>query len=177
MKVVLRRMLPAVVAAGILFAASAAHALSSGDLIKQGVQAMVEGKAKEALELFTKAEKLDPNSAKPHYYIARALERLGEADSARVEYETALATNPKYVEALTGLGSLLRKQGKLEEGTAKLQDAVKYGPKDSQALYALGQAHLKDKRFDEALTVFRRGTLLKQGRELFLDGQGLAMEA
>jgi len=176
-RVVLRRILPAVLAAGLFFSAPAAHALSSGDLIKQGVQALLDGKTREALELFTRAEKLDPNATKPHYYVARALERLGEADSAKVEYENALRANPKYVEALTGLGSLLRKQGKLEEGTAKLQEAVKYGPKDAQALYALGQAYLKDKRYDEALAVFRKGTLLKQGRELFLDGQALAMEA
>jgi tetratricopeptide (TPR) repeat protein len=153
-------------------------ALSSGDLIKQGVSLLREGKVQESLDLFAKAQRLDPNSPKPHYYIASALERLGTdyADSALVEYNTAIRINPKYAEALTGLGKLLRKQGKKAEGTAKLEEAVKYDPKDAPALYALGQAYLEDKRYDDAEKVFRKGTLLKQGRALFLAGTALAVE-
>ncbi len=170
------RVLPALVAGGMLLAATAAFALQSGDIIKQGVEAYRTGNYKRALELFTQAQKLDPGGPKPHYFIGSALEKLDEADSARVEYETAIRIEPKYVEALTGLGNLLRKQGKTAEGTAKLQEAVKYNPKDAPALYALGQAYLKDKKWDDALAVFRKGTLLKQGRALFLDGQALALE-
>lgn len=173
---VIRRTLPALLAAGLVIAVPAAHALSSGEIIKQGIEALRDGKAKRALELFSQAQRLDPNGARPHYFIAAALERLGEPDSARAEYGTAIRINPKYVEALTGLGNLLRKEGNLAEGTAKLQEAVKYNPKDGPALYALGQAHLKDKRFDDALTVFRKGTLLKQSRALFLDGMALSLE-
>ena len=151
-------------------------ALSAGDLIKQGVSMLREGKVQESLDLFTKAQRLDPNSPKPHYYIASALERLGAPDSALVEYNTAIKLNPKYVEALTGQGKLLRKQGKKAEGTAKLEEAVKYNPKDPAALYALGQSYLEDKRYDDAEKVFRKGTLLKQGRALFLAGTALALE-
>jgi len=158
-------------------------ALSSGDLIKQGVQAMKDGKAKEALDLFTRAERLEPGTAKPHYYIAAALERLEEPDSAKVQYLMALQAQPKYTEALVGLGNLLRRQGfekgdstAVREGTARLEEAVRYSPKDPFALYALGQAHLKDKRYADAEAVFRKGTLLKQGRARFLDGLGLALE-
>jgi tetratricopeptide (TPR) repeat protein len=161
---------------GIALTASPGLALSSGDLLKQGVSLLREGKSQEALDLFTRAQRLDPNGPKPHYYIASALERLGEPDSARVEYETAIRINPKYVEALTGLGKLLRKQGKKPEGTAKLEEAMKYNPKDPPAVYALGQAYLEDKRYDDAEKIFRKGTLLKQGRALFLAGTALALE-
>jgi len=170
------RVLPALVVGGLLAAAAAVYALSSGDIIKQGVEAYRGGNYKRALELFTQALRLDPGGAKPHYFIGSALEKLGEPDSAMAEYQTAVRIDPKYVEALTGLGNLLRKQGKLEEGTAGLQEAVKYNPKDPPALYALGQAYLKDKKWDQALAVFRKGTLLKQGRALFLDGVALALE-
>ncbi|HYQ95823.1 MAG TPA: tetratricopeptide repeat protein [Candidatus Eisenbacteria bacterium] len=181
------RILPALVAGGMLLAGTAAHALQSGDIIKQGVEAYRSGTTcgagpacsayyKRALELFSQAQRLDPVGAKPHYFIGSALEKLDEPDSARVEYETAIRIDPKYVEALTGLGKLLRKQGKTAEGTAKLQEAVKYSPKDAGALYALGQAYLQDKKWDDALAVFRKGTLLKQGRALFLDGLALALE-
>ncbi len=157
-------------------AAPRAFALSSGDIIKQGVQALKDGKTAQALDLFTQAEKLDPNSPRPHYFIASALERMGKADSAKVQYEIALRMQPKYPESLTGLGNLLRKQGKTGEGTAKLEEAVKYGPKDPGALYSLGQAYLKDKRYEESEKVFRKGTLLKQGRAQFLAGTALAVE-
>lgn len=172
----LRRLVFVALVSGLAFASAPAWALSSGDLIKQGVGLLRDGKNQEALDLFTKAQRLDPNGPRPHYYIASALERLGEPDSAKTEYETALRINPKYVEALTGIGKLFRKQGQKEPGTARLEEAVKYGPKDAPALYALGQAYLEDKRWDDAERVFRKGTLLKQGRALFLGGTALALE-
>jgi tetratricopeptide (TPR) repeat protein len=156
--------------------ASTTWALTSSDMLKQGVSLMREGKTAEALDLFSRAQRLDPNGFKPHYFIASALERLGEPDSAVVEYQAALRINPKYVEALTGYGKLLRKQGKKDEGTAKLEQAVKYDPKDAPALYALGQAYLEDKKYDDAERIMRKGTLLKQGRALFLAGTALALE-
>jgi tetratricopeptide (TPR) repeat protein len=171
----LRRILPLFLG-GMLLAATAAYALQSGDIIKQGVEAYRAGQYKRALELFTQAQRLDPGGPKPHYFVGSALEKLDEPDSARVEYEAAIRIDPKYVEALTGLGKLLRKQGKKEEGTAKLEEAVKYGPKDPAALYALGLAYLQDKRWDDAYKVFTKGTLLKQGRGAFLAGQALALE-
>ena len=170
-----RRVLVLILAA-LALTAPRAFALSSGDLIKQGVQALNDGKSQKALDLFTQAEKLDPNSPRPHYFIASALERLGNPDSAKVQYQVALRSQPKYPQALTGLGNLLRKQGQIPEGTAKLEEAVKYGPKDPGALYSLGQAYLKDKRYEEAEKIFRKGTLLKQGRARFLAGTALALE-
>ncbi len=169
--------------AALVGAPAESLALSSGDLIKQGVQALKDGKAKDALELFTKAERLDPGNAKPHYYVAAALERLDRPDSARFQYNEALSVNPKYTDALVGLGNLMRRVGlqkgdsaQVKAGTAKLEEAVRYAPKDPGAVYSLGQAYLKDKRFSEAEVIFRKGTLLKAGRALFLDGLGLSLE-
>jgi tetratricopeptide (TPR) repeat protein len=173
-----RRFLPALLLLVLasLALAPPALALSSGDLIKQGVSLMREGKARDALDLFTKAQRLDPNGPKPHYYIGSALERLGEPDSAKAEYLSALRLSPKYVDALTGLGKLLRKQGQKDEGTKRLEEAVRVDAKDAPALYALGQAYLEDKRYDDAEKIFRKGTLLKQGRGVFLAGTALALE-
>ncbi|HXF59563.1 MAG TPA: tetratricopeptide repeat protein [Candidatus Saccharimonadales bacterium] len=176
MKRFIRPVLTILVLGGTLFAASTAFALQSGDILKQGIEAYRAGNYKRALELFSQAQRLDPGGAKPHYFIGSALEKLDEPDSAMTEYQAAIRIEPKYVEALTGLGKLLRKRGKIEEGTAKLQEAVKYDSKDTAALYALGQAYLQDKKWDDALAVFKKGTLLKQGRALFLDGQALALE-
>ncbi|HLQ65964.1 MAG TPA: tetratricopeptide repeat protein [Candidatus Limnocylindrales bacterium] len=176
MKLVPRRLAPAILVLGLTFFAAAGWALTSTELIKKGVAELKDGKPQVALETFTTALKLDPNSAKPHYYIASALERMNAPDSARVEYETAIRIDPKYVEALTGLGNLLRKQGKDAEGTEKLELAVKYDPKDPAALYSLGTAYLKEKKFDEAEKIFRKGTLLKTGRAQFLAGTALALE-
>ena len=171
-----RRLVLALVVLSLTAFAAAAWALTAADLIKKGVSELREGRADAALQTFAQAQRQDPNSPKPHYYIASALERLGDADSARVEYDTAIRMDPKYVEALTGLGNLLRKQGKTTEGTEKLELAVKYDSKDAAALYSLGQAYLKDKKYEEAEKIFRKGTLLKTGRAQFLAGVGLALE-
>jgi superkiller protein 3 len=171
-----RRVVPFLLVLGLSLTSVAAWALNGTDLIKQGVTALRDGKPQQALDIFSRARQLEPNSPKPHYYIASALERLNNADSARAEYDTAIRMDPKYVEALTGLGNLLRKQGKIPEGTEKLELAVKYDPKDPAALYSLGTAYLKDKKYDEAEKVFRKGTLLKTGRAQFLAGTALALE-
>ncbi|HEY7727410.1 MAG TPA: hypothetical protein VID50_03075, partial [Candidatus Eisenbacteria bacterium] len=97
-----------VLVAALVAVPAAAPALSSGDLIKQGIQALRDGKNRDALELFTRAERLEPNSPKPHYYIAAALERLEYPDSAQTQFLMALKENPRYTDALVGLGNLLR---------------------------------------------------------------------
>lgn len=171
-----RRFVPLLLVLGLSLFTAAAWALSGSDLVKQGVTALKDGKAQQALEIFSRAQRLEPNSPKPHYFIGSALERLNNPDSARAEYETAIRMDPKYVEALTGLGNLLRKQGKTAEGNEKLELAVKYDAKDPAALYSLGTAYLKDKKYDESEKIFRKGTLLKTGRAQFLAGTALALE-
>lgn len=181
------RILAVALVLGLSLAGGTAWALSSADLIKKGVTALKDGKTEMALDAFTQAQKLDPQSARPHYYIASALERMGAPDSAKAEYEMAIRINPKYVEAHTGLGNLLRKVAAASpdsakarplaaQGTHHLELAYKYDPKDAAAVYSLGQAYLRDKRFDDAEKIFRKGTLLKQGRALFLSGTALALE-
>ena len=168
---------------GLSLVAGTAWALSAADLIKRGIAALKDGKTELAYDSFGQAQKLDPNSPRPHYFIATALERMGAPDSARTEYETAIRMNPKYVEAHTGLGNLLRKTAAASGDTAKaaqglqhLELAFKYDPKDAAAVYSLGQAYLREKRYEDAEKIFRKGTLLKQGRALFLAGTALALE-
>lgn len=176
------RHLVATLVLGFSLVAGTAWALSSADLIKRGVTALKDGKADVAFDVFSQAQKLEPQSPRPHYYIASALERLGMPDSARVEYETAIRMNPKYVEAHTGLGNLLRKTAapgdtvRTAQGTRHLELAFKYDPKDAAAVYSLGQAYLREKKYEDAEKIFRKGTLLKQGRALFLSGTALALE-
>jgi tetratricopeptide (TPR) repeat protein len=171
-----RRLALLLLLACLTLLAPLAWALSSGDYIKQGITALKAGKDQQAFDLFSKAQKLDPNSPKPHYYIATALVHLGEPDSARTEFQTAIRMDPKYVDALTGLGRLERDQGNKEQGTQYLETAVKYDSKDAPALYALGNAYLADKRYPDAEKIFRKGMLLKEGRALFLAGTALALE-
>ena len=180
MNFVSRRVVITLAAVALAGAFGTAWALTGSDLIKKGVTELRDNKAEQALATFTQAQKLDPNSPRPHYYIASALERMGNPDSARAEYQTAIRMDPKYTEALTGLGNLLYKQGKTDaekaDGIAKLEVAVKYNPKDPAALYSLGQAYLKEKRYEDAEKIFRKGTLLKTGRAQFLAGTALALE-
>ncbi len=180
MNSVSRRIVLTLVATAFAGAFGTAWALPAADLIKKGVSELRDNKPSQALATFSQAQKLDPNSPRPHYYIASALERMGNADSARAEYQTAIRMDPKYTEALTGLGNLLYKQGKTDaekaDGVAKLELAVKYDPKDPAALFSLGQAYLKQKRYEDAEKVFRKGTLLKTYRAQFLAGTALALE-
>ena len=59
MKSVPRRIVPALLVLGLALTAAAAWALSGSDLIKQGISALRAGQTQQALDIFTRAQRLE----------------------------------------------------------------------------------------------------------------------
>jgi tetratricopeptide (TPR) repeat protein len=70
---------------------------------------------------------------------AQALHSAGRINEAIATAQRALEINPRYVEALTYLGTtLVTRRLAYDEGLAILERAVEYAPDDPGACYSLG---------------------------------------
>lgn len=86
-------------------------------------------------------------------HVSLGYERLGfgRLTEARSHFAEALEIDPRSVEALLGLGTVLTRQGQAEEAVAVLQRAVEVAPDDPRVATALGLACLEAGRVDDAL--------------------------
>jgi tetratricopeptide (TPR) repeat protein len=96
--------------AGALQAYEAALAVdpASGYICAQAANVAIEtGEAEKAVKLARRLLEIDPQSAKSHLILGRALWAHDDAAGAQVAFEEALKLDPKSTETILALGSLL----------------------------------------------------------------------
>ncbi|MFZ0591180.1 MAG: tetratricopeptide repeat protein, partial [Bryobacteraceae bacterium] len=99
-----------------------------------------------AIAAFREALKLDPASARTHYNLAIALETeprppgSGDSAQAEAEFRSALATEPKFPEALQGLGDLLINQNRFSAAISYLEQAAAVDPSNPDHQISLALA-------------------------------------
>lgn len=82
-------------------------AMESGDAVDfTGYQILKSGQAEAAVALLTQNAADNPNSARAHFGLGRALDTAGRKAEARVEYERALAIDPNFARARTARDAL-----------------------------------------------------------------------
>ena len=88
--------------------------------------------------------------------MLRAQQRFEEAIP---EYETVLALNRNWVNAIAALGYCKFVTGAMEEAIPAQQRAIRLSPRDPQIwlyYFWIGQVHLLQSRLDEAILWFER---------------------
>jgi len=113
-----------------------------------------EGMAEEAVEQYRKALELDPELASAHYNLAAFLARSGDYAEAERHFRAALAKQPD-TRAYTGLGIVLRQQGRTDEAIASLRKAIDAEPKNAAAYDQLGSILIQQGKLDEAASTYR----------------------
>jgi TolB-like protein/class 3 adenylate cyclase/Tfp pilus assembly protein PilF len=106
-------------------------------------------------ELIGRALAASPRHAFAHYVKGQVLRAQNRWEEAIPEYETALASNPNFVFALTGLALCKLSAGSTEEVTPLVEQAIRLSPRDPyiDARYcAIGMVHLLQSRTEEAIT-------------------------
>lgn len=89
------------------------------------------GKHKEALADFSEALKLDPASFMALYQKANEEYELGDYAAAKADYTRLRSTNPRSVEALTGLARVAVKENNLSLASEYMDGAVQMMSADS----------------------------------------------
>jgi Flp pilus assembly protein TadD len=81
--------------------------MASGDAVDfTGYQILKTGQTEIAVALLTQNVADNPNSARAHFGLGRALETAGKKDDARTQYDRALAIDPNFVRARTARDAL-----------------------------------------------------------------------
>ncbi|MCH9673399.1 MAG: tetratricopeptide repeat protein [Gammaproteobacteria bacterium] len=99
-------------------------------------------------------------SAEDHYRLAVLLQDAGEQQSAKVEYEQALARGPAFPDALLGLGNALRHQGELLDAAKAYREALELAPTNVACANNLGSVLLELEALDEAQLAYERALQL-----------------
>ena len=126
----------------------------------------MDGLTNSAEADITRAERLvwqalaaSPRSPLAHYARGQVLRAQGRCEEAIPEYETALASNRNWVDALANIGRCKFLIGSIDEAIAAQEQAIRLSPRDPQIgiwYFRIGQAHLLQSRIDEAIIWFEK---------------------
>ncbi len=116
------------------------------------------GRSSEAMEHFTRAVELDPDSSWIHYNLARASESAAQPADAIEHYRETLRIEPDHAAAHNNLGRLLASLGRTQEAIDHYQAAIAADPELAEAhnnlgilLANLGYTHRAIDHLEEAL--------------------------
>jgi len=112
-----------------------------------------------AEELVGQALAASPRSALAHFAKGQVLRMQRRFAEAIPEYETAIASNRNWVNALHALGQCKFFAGSIEETIPLMQQAIRLSPRDPQIglwYFKIGQVHLLQSRTDEAIVWFEK---------------------
>lgn len=101
------------------------------------------GRLQEAVKASTQLLAKEPSLYEVHFNLAVLFHMLGDAASARREYEIALQQNPKIGFARLNLAVLDLEQGNPEAASAHLEELVRLSPEYAGGHYLLGVARAR----------------------------------
>ena len=105
-----------------------------------GVCMLESGDTAEATKRFRAAIQREPDSARIHFNLGRALEATGHAREAFEEYVIAAKKQSPYPEAEIAIGNLLLKERDYQLAAEHLRSALAANPDLREAHYSLAQA-------------------------------------
>jgi serine/threonine protein kinase/tetratricopeptide (TPR) repeat protein len=134
----------------------------------QAANARIGNNYPKALENLGKLVQLMPNDPQIQYQMGELYASMGTYDKAQEHYQASLASDPKQLNALTGLGEVETELGKPENAIDHLNSAlslaVKLDNKQGKANvdHDLGEAYSVLNRPADALQNFERSFLVNQ---------------
>jgi tetratricopeptide (TPR) repeat protein len=108
--------------------------------MRRGEQAYAKGRAREAVEEFTRALAFEPRSVSARIGLAATLAAAGRGEDAIAPLREALAIEPDNAVVHYDLGALLLARGEAEAAVRHLRTAIALRPDDGPARMALARA-------------------------------------
>jgi tetratricopeptide (TPR) repeat protein len=119
------------------------------------------GDFEKAIEYYQQATDAAPRSAKTHFNLAHASEKLGRFDAAANHYQEALRLNPRYPLAHFNLGIVLGKLGRPADAMDQYARELEVNPLSSDAHNNLATVLSKLGRLDEAVDHYQSAIRIK----------------
>ena len=132
---------------------------------------------REALDAFSAAAALAPESGEARCNIGVALQQLGRPGEALAAYDEAIRLQPVNVTAHFNRGVVLRLANRLDEAAAAFANAVDLSPKMVEAHVNRGLVCLMLGRHGEALASLDRALALAPGNADIVQARAAALQA
>jgi len=121
-----------------------------------GIVHAVSGQLDLAIDLFTKAVKINPSNANVLFNRANAFISSGNFSQALADLDKSLLIDPNNFNALLIQGNALKSSNRLQEAVNSYNKAIALQPDLAQAYSNRGVALSELKQFDEALGSFHQ---------------------
>ena len=141
-----------------------------------GVIAHQAGSHAQAVELLCQVLAIAPDDVRCYNVLGLALMELGRDAEAEASFQRGIAID-HAPEILNNLGSLWRKQGRLDEAIAAYQQALAQTPEYANAHYNLGNAWRDKKQLEQAAGCFRNAVNADPEHANSLVGLGQILQA
>ena len=124
--------------------------------VQQAGQLIVEQQYPAAVELLESALGDDPRMPQARLMLGGAYSELDRTEEARAQFDLVLKDDPKSVQALIGVASLLMREDKTGDVIALCRQALALDERNMQAYALLGEAYADRGQPAEALPQFEK---------------------
>jgi tetratricopeptide (TPR) repeat protein len=136
---------------------------SAGRAYDEALELYRAGRIGEALERIRRASLEGTTTSGLHTLAGWCHLREGDAERAEIEFRAALAGREGAVEPRVGLGYVMLRRGAPRRAAGEFEAVLEREPENLDALKGLGLARRDQRRFEEAIVVFRRALDLDPG--------------
>lgn len=155
-------------------AGTAAHA----DALKDGKDALAQGRIDDAVAAYRSAVQAAPNDVAAHLGLGLALEKKRAWQAALAEFQKAAELDPRLAEPQRGIGSMQLRLDQPAAAEVAFRKAVEIDRKFPEAQLGLGEALTRQKKFADAIAALEQGVKFGSKTEMyFFTGLGRANAA
>lgn len=131
--------------------------------LQRGLQQVKDNDYPAAVQSFTKAISLRPESAQAHYSRGTAYQRLEQYDAAMRDYSEALRLEPQMARAYLDTGACLVRLHRDPEAMIQFQKALELKPDLMLALMGRAGIYMRRKQYVRALADYDKAISLRPG--------------
>jgi tetratricopeptide (TPR) repeat protein len=128
--------------------------------VLRGVFNIEIGRSGAALNDLNHAIDLDVKALHAYYYRGELYRKMGEHQKALTDYHSALKLRPLYTNALYGIAQVLTEIGQDAQVKKTCEKITEINSRDARGYICLGNFFSRQKKYREALDVYRNGTAL-----------------
>jgi len=126
------------------------------DYAEIGRKLSVEGKSKEAEEMFMKALKTNPNDSGAYLWLGYVYQDEGDMEKAEEMFKKAIEVNPDSELGYIGLGRFYMRFGRLEEAEKVLNEAIEVKSSNDNIYTPLALVYKELDEFENAEKMFKK---------------------